>query len=93
MHTVITNLSSLWEVVVAALIFGAGVPTVFAFAVRWWANAETVDAEGHVHRNYVALAGALTGLILIVVVVITGILFTAKAFIAHQFGIHLFGQS
>ncbi|MGW5919907.1 hypothetical protein ACWFPY_12995 [Nocardia fluminea] len=93
MHTVITNLSSLWEVVLAALIFGAGVPVVFAFAVRWWANAESVDAEGTVRRNYPALAGALTCLILIVVVVITGILFTAKAFIAHQFGIHLFGQS
>ncbi|MEU4413532.1 hypothetical protein AB0G00_19970 [Nocardia salmonicida] len=93
MHTVITNLSSLWEVVLAALIFGAGVPAVFAYAVRWWAKAETVDAEGRVRRNYPALAGALTCLVLIVVVVITGILFTAKAFIAHQFGIHLFGQS
>ncbi|WP_446225375.1 hypothetical protein ACTWPB_09890 [Nocardia sp. IBHARD005] len=93
MNTVITNLSSLWEVVLAALIFGAGVPAVFAFAVRWWAKAETVDANGQVRRNYPALAGALTCLILIVVVVITGILFTAKAFIAHQFGIHLFGQS
>ncbi|MFD3743896.1 hypothetical protein [Nocardia sp. NPDC058633] len=93
MHTVITNLSSLWEVLLAALIFGAGVPTVFAFAVRWWGKSEVVDAEGRIHRNYAPLAGALLCLILIVVVVITGILFTAKAFIAHQFGIHLFGQS
>lgn len=93
MQTVITSLSSLWEVVLAALIFGAGVPTVFAFAVRWWANAETVDEQGRVHRNYPARAGALVCVTLIVVVVIAGILFTAKAFIAHQFGIHLFGQS
>ncbi|MGS2807128.1 hypothetical protein [Nocardia sp. MW-W600-9] len=93
MHTVITNLSSLWEVVLAALVFGAGVPAVFAFAVRWWAQAETVDAEGRVRRNYPALAGALICVVLIVMVVITGILFTAKAFLAHQFGIHLFGQA
>lgn len=93
MHTVITNLSSLWEVVLAALVFGAGVPAVFAFAVRWWSQAETVDADGRVRRNYLASAGALSCVVLIVVVVITAILFTAKAFIAHQFGIHLFGQS
>ncbi|TCK00308.1 hypothetical protein [Nocardia alba] len=93
MHTVITNLSSLWEVVLAALVFGAGVPAVFAFAVRWWAQAETIDADGRVRRNYPALVGALSCVVLIVVVVITAILFTAKAFIAHQFGIHLFGQS
>ncbi|MFD3706909.1 hypothetical protein ACFWUP_27545 [Nocardia sp. NPDC058658] len=89
----ITNLSSLWEVVLAALVFGAGVPAVFAVAVRWWANAEAVDADGRVHRNYPTLAGALICVSLIVVVVVAGILFTAKAFIAHQFGIHLFGQS
>ncbi|WP_278261633.1 hypothetical protein [Nocardia sp. AG03] len=93
MQTVITNLSSLWEVVLAAVVFGAGVPTVFAFAVRWWAQAETVDADGRVRRNYPALAGALACLVVIVVVVIAGILFTAKAFIAHQFGIHLFGEA
>ncbi|WP_280347900.1 hypothetical protein [Nocardia neocaledoniensis] len=93
MQSVITNLSSLWEVVLAALVFGAGVPAVFALAVRWWAKAETVDADGRVHRNYPALTGALLCLTLIIVVVITGILFTAKAFIAHQFGIQLFGQS
>ncbi|GAD83612.1 hypothetical protein [Nocardia asteroides] len=93
MHTVMTNLSSLWEVVLAALVFGAGVPAVFAFAVRWWGRAETVDAEGNVQRNHVALAGALLCVIVIVVVVISAILFTAKAFIAHQFGIHLFGQA
>ncbi|MFB7876591.1 MULTISPECIES: hypothetical protein [unclassified Nocardia] len=93
MQTVITNLGSLWEVVLAAVVFGAGVPTVFAFAVRWWAQAETVDAEGRVRRNYPALAGALLCLVVIVVVVIAGILFTAKAFIAHQFGIHLFGEA
>ncbi|MFE3544153.1 hypothetical protein ACFXK0_14415 [Nocardia sp. NPDC059177] len=89
----ITNLTSLWEVVLAALVFGVGVPTVFAFAVRWWAQAETVGADGQVRRNYPALAGALICLVVIVVVVITGILFTAKAFIAHQFGIHLFGTA
>ncbi|KAF0849026.1 hypothetical protein [Nocardia caishijiensis] len=93
MHTLWLNLRELWDVLVAALVLGAGVPAVFAFAVRWWANAETVDADGRVRRDYLALSGALICVVLIVVLVICGILFTAKAFIAHQFGIHLFGQS
>lgn len=93
MHSVMTNLSSLWEVVAAALFFGAGVPTVFAVAVRWWATAETVDDQGRVQRNHVAMAGAVACLVLLLAVVIGGVLFTAKAFIAHQFGIHLFGQA
>ncbi|MFD3509106.1 hypothetical protein [Nocardia sp. NPDC058666] len=92
MHTLWLNLRELWDVLIAALILGAGVPMVFAFAVRWWAHAETVDAHGQVKRNYVALSGAVLCMILIIAVVVSGILFTAKAFIAHQFGIHLFGQ-
>ncbi|MEV0435211.1 hypothetical protein [Nocardia sp. NPDC050413] len=93
MHTLWLNLRELWDVLIAALVLGAGVPAVFAFAVRWWANGETVDADGRVRRNHLALAGALICVVLIVGLVICGILFTAKAFIAHQFGIHLFGQS
>ncbi|MFC6013583.1 hypothetical protein [Nocardia lasii] len=93
MHTLWLNLRELWDVLIAALVLGVGVPAVFAFAVRWWAQAETVGADGQVRRNYVALTGALLCMVAIVVVVISGILFTAKAFIAHQFGIHLFGQS
>lgn len=93
MQTLWLNLRELWDVLVAAVILGAGVPAVFAFGVRWWAQAETVDADGRVKRNHLALAGAVCCVVLLVVVVVAGILFTAKAFIAHQFGIHLFGQS
>lgn len=91
MHALINNLSSLWKVVLAALVLGAGLPVVFAFAVRWWGNAETVDADGQVRRNHLALAGALVCVVVIVVAILTGILFTAKDFIAHQTGIEIFG--
>ncbi|MFC4375913.1 hypothetical protein ACFO5K_17575 [Nocardia halotolerans] len=93
MQTLWLNLRELWDVLVAALILGAGVPAVFAFAVRCWARAETVHPDGRVERNYLALSGAVLCVVLLVAVVVSGILFTAKAFIAHQFGIHLFGQS
>ncbi|GAA5101577.1 hypothetical protein [Nocardia iowensis] len=94
MHTLITNLNSLWRVALAGLVLGAGLPMVFAVGVRFWSLAETVSADGRVvQRNYPALAVALLCFGLIVAAILTGILYTAKAFIAARFGIHLFGQS
>ncbi|QIS06548.1 hypothetical protein F5X71_33380 [Nocardia brasiliensis] len=94
MHTLITNLNSLWKVMLAGLVLGAGLPLVFAVGVRFWSAAETVSADGRVtQRNYPALAIALGCFGLIIAAIITGILYTAKAFIAARFGIHLFGQS
>ncbi|MBF6521227.1 hypothetical protein [Nocardia farcinica] len=93
MHTLATNLSALWQVVVAALVLGAGLPIVFALGVRWWSAAATVDAEdGITRRNHVAAAGAYLCFALIVAAIVTGILYTAKAFLAARFGIHLFGE-
>ncbi|MFI6211768.1 hypothetical protein ACIBCD_07220 [Nocardia brasiliensis] len=94
MHTLITNLNSLWKVMLAGLVLGAGLPLVFAVGVRFWSAAETVPADGRVtQRNYPALAVALVCFGLIIAAIVTGILYTAKAFIAARFGIHLFGQS
>ncbi|GGK51332.1 hypothetical protein [Nocardia camponoti] len=93
MDSLLNALKDLWEVLLAALVFGAGMPALFAFGVRFWAHAETVDGDGRVRRNYFALVSAITCFVVIVVVVIAAILFIAKAFIAHQFGIHLFGQA
>ncbi|MFI9510772.1 hypothetical protein [Nocardia sp. NPDC052566] len=91
MHTLLTNLNSLWKVTLVALVLGAGLPIVFAVGVRLWSSAETVSGRA-VQRNYQALAGALACFALVIVAIITGILYTAKAFIAAKFGIHLFGQ-
>ncbi|WP_067841066.1 hypothetical protein [Nocardia lijiangensis] len=94
MHTLVTNLNSLWKVVAVSLVLGAGLPVVFAVGVRLWSAADTVGREGSVaRRNYPALVGAYACFALIVVAIVTGILYTAKAFLAAKFGIHLFGQS
>ncbi|MFG1790145.1 hypothetical protein [Nocardia sp. NPDC049149] len=94
MHTLITNLNALWKVTLAGLVLGAGLPMVFAVAIRFWSAAETVSADGRVtQRNYPALTVALLCFALIIAAILTGILYTAKAFIATHFGIHLFGQS
>ncbi|WP_328388909.1 hypothetical protein [Nocardia sp. NBC_00416] len=93
MVTVLTNLRSLGQVTLAALVLGAGLPMVFAFGVRLWSLSETVAPDGSVRRRAVARVGAYTCLFAVVAVVIAGVLFVAKAFLAHRFGIHLFGQA
>ncbi|MEV6251813.1 hypothetical protein ACIHAX_23775 [Nocardia sp. NPDC051929] len=92
MHTLVTNLNALWKVIVAGLVLGAGLPMIFALGVRFWSMTATTDA-GTVRRNYPALAVALACFVLVVVAIVTGILYTAKAFLAAKFGIHLFGQA
>ncbi|MEU8896748.1 hypothetical protein AB0C65_12900 [Nocardia sp. NPDC048505] len=108
MHTLTTNLKALWDVTLAALILGAGLPIIFAVGVRLWSSANTVGAEGAggrqttesegwvntaASRNYPALAGAWACFALVLAAIVTGILYTAKAFLAAKFGIHLFGQA
>lgn len=90
---VLTNLRSLGQVTLAALVFGAGLPMVFALGVRLWSAAETVGPGGSVRRRPAALIGACACLFAVVVVTIAGVLFVAKAFLAHRLGIHLFGQA
>ncbi|WP_330250748.1 hypothetical protein OG874_31720 [Nocardia sp. NBC_00565] len=91
MHTLVTNLNALWQVTVAGLLLGAGLPIIFAVGVRLWSVAAAVDGRA-AQRNYPALAGALTCFALIIAAIFIGILYTAKAFLAAEFGIHLFGQ-
>ncbi|MEU7765923.1 hypothetical protein AB0B25_12445 [Nocardia sp. NPDC049190] len=92
MHILVTNLNSLWKVTAVGLLLGAGLPTIFAIGVRAWSASEAVPADGGGgRRNFPALAVALMCLVLVVGVIIAGILYTARAFIAARFGIHLFG--
>ncbi|MGK8520876.1 hypothetical protein ACRS6B_04635 [Nocardia asteroides] len=94
MHTLVTNLNSLWKVTAAGLVLGAGLPMIFAIGVRFWSMAVTADADtGAARRNYPVLAAAVTCFAVVVVAIVGGILYTAKAFLAARFGIHLFGQA
>ena len=94
MHTLVTNLNALWKVTLAGVVLGAGLPMIFAVGVRFWSMTVTTDAgTGTGRRNYPALAVALACFVLVVVAIVGGILYTAKAFIAARLGIHLFGQA
>ncbi|GAA5048892.1 hypothetical protein [Nocardia callitridis] len=94
MHTLITNLNALWQVTLAGLILGAGLPMIFAVGVRFWSIAAPVTEAGRAgQRAYPALLVALLCFGLVLAAIVVGILYTAKAFIAAKLGIHLFGES
>ena len=95
MDTVWQVSADLWRVVLTALVFGAGLPAIFALGVRLQSHA-TVGGPGVQHsgtRRRATTAGAMVCFAVVLAVIITGILFVAKAFLAARLGIHLFGQS
>ena len=98
MHTVLNELRPLWRVTLAALIFGAGLPAIFAVGVRFQSLAQvgatgTTDASTPISRRRAAAAVAAVCYAVVLATAIAGVLFVAKAFLASRFGIHLFGQS
>ncbi|MFC3963286.1 hypothetical protein [Nocardia jiangsuensis] len=80
MNTVVTNLNALLEVVLAGIVFGAGLPAVFAFGVRFYAGGGAP-----------ARAGAYACFGIVVAAVVCGVLWVAKAFLAAKLGVHIFG--
>ncbi|MBY8855550.1 hypothetical protein K7711_03595 [Nocardia sp. CA2R105] len=96
MHTLLTDLRELWRVTLAALIFGAGLPAIFAVGIRFQSLARvgvtgTTDVAP-LSRRRAAAAVAVLCYAVVLAVVIAGVLFVAKAFLASRLGIHLFGQ-
>jgi hypothetical protein len=90
-HTLLTDLKDLGRVTLAALLLGAGLPTVFAVGVRLQSRYR--DPAGGESIRRAAGAGAVFCYALVLAIAVTGVLFVAKAFLATRFGIHLFGQS
>ncbi|MFI6868065.1 hypothetical protein [Nocardia sp. NPDC050406] len=88
MRTLLSNLTDLGQVTIAAVIFGAGLPAIFAFGIRFRAEAETAD--GGTPRQ-VALAVSTLCFSIVMAAVVIGVLFIAKGFLATRLGIHLFG--
>ncbi|MQY18276.1 hypothetical protein [Nocardia macrotermitis] len=96
MHTLLTDLRELWRVTLAALIFGAGLPAIFAVGIRFQSVARVgVSGTSEVtplSRRRAAVAMAALCYAVVLAVVVAGVLFVAKAFLASRLGIHLFGQ-
>ncbi|MFJ9367692.1 hypothetical protein ACIRRA_25180 [Nocardia sp. NPDC101769] len=88
MHTLLHNLSDLWRVMLAALIFGAGLPTVFAVGIRF--RSQVDDGATGATRT-AALAASLICFAVVMITVVAGVLFIARGFLASRLGIHLLG--
>lgn len=95
MDTVVLISKELWRVTLAALVFGAGLPAIFALGVRFQSRA-AASADGTVTlspaRRRTALAAAAVCFAVVLATAVTGVLYVAKAFLAARLGIHLFGQ-
>lgn len=89
------NYTAVFQILVAGLIVGAGLPALFAIAVRMNAEGSGV-AAGHggaalSQRNPVVVALSWTIFALVLIFVIVGVLFIARDFIGHQTGLYILG--
>lgn len=84
------NTTAIFQILVAGLIVGAGLPALFSIGVRLNAEGVGVAEHGGVTRKspvLVALSWAI--FLLVLTVVLLGILFIARDFIGHHTGWYL----
>jgi hypothetical protein len=89
MDTFTDTMDSLWQVLLIGLIFGAGLPAIFAFGIRFLSTG-SVETDGVAAKR--STAGLVAGSLCMAVVIgaiIVGILFIMKNFLA-DLGIHVF---
>jgi len=86
--TFVHTIQSLWQVLVIGLVFGAGVPIVVAFGIRFLAPAE--DVEVATVRRPLQTAAGYACFTVAVVAVVLGIAWIMKDFLAADLGIHIF---
>ncbi|RZL81886.1 MAG: hypothetical protein EOP32_13745 [Rhodococcus sp. (in: high G+C Gram-positive bacteria)] len=84
------TVDSLWQVVLMGLLFGAGLPAVFALGIRFLSPGSTTTANGSDATTPAALFAGLACFAVILVAIVAGILFIMKDFLAHDFGIQIF---
>jgi len=74
------------------LLFGAGLPALFALGMKLHAAGAGVDEDGATaRRNPFAAAGAYALYAVVIAAVIAGVLFVTRQSLQHYFGLTLFG--
>ncbi|HCN39154.1 hypothetical protein [Rothia sp. (in: high G+C Gram-positive bacteria)] len=83
----------IYPVFLAGLVFGAGLPILYAVAVRLVSGTATETADGTVKVEVHPLAGvaAYAIFVLLALAILTGILWIAKDFLYAYTGFNLFG--
>jgi hypothetical protein len=88
------NYIAAMKILVFGLLMGAGLPALFAIAVRL--NAEGAGVAEHgggtvAKRNPTLVAVSWVIFAVVLVAVLIGVLFIARDFIGHQTGLYLLG--
>ncbi|MDH6286751.1 hypothetical protein ACNJ7E_29540 [Rhodococcus sp. NM-2] len=83
-----TTVNSLWQVILVGLLFGAGLPAIFALGLRSLGGTDT--GEGVSQPTVAGRIGAWTCFAVVLIAIITGILLLMQGFLASSFGIHIF---
>lgn len=83
----------IYPVFLAGLVFGAGLPILYAVAVRLVSSIATETADGTVKVEVHPLArvAAYAIFVLLALAILTGILWIAKDFLYAYTGFNLFG--
>lgn len=91
MKTFTDTLDSLWQVLLIGLAFGAGLPIIFAFGIRFLSTSDVADGNGAAaKRSNLGLVAGTVCIVLVAAAIVAGILFIMKDFLANDLGIHLF---
>lgn len=86
MHLLTDTLNSLWQVVAVGLLFGAGLPAIFALGLK----SLSLQGEGSTGTGSVGKVGAYLCFAVVLVTIFAGILLLMKNFLASTFGIDVF---
>lgn len=85
------------SVVLAGLVFGAGLPALYAVGMRMLAGTTEYTADGRLIEvegpSVVMKAIAYIIFAIIIVVIVIAVLWVAKDFLYHTFGFNLLGQA
>ena len=86
--------TSVLRVLLAGLVFGAGLPALFAVGVSLWHNgSDDIAGDGSIRAgNRLALAGASVPFAVVIAAVGIGILWITQKSLNHYFGITVFGS-
>jgi hypothetical protein len=89
------NLTAVMWILIIGLVIGAGLPALFAVGVRLNAVGVGVaggGAEGEApHRHPLVLALGWLIFALVFVIAVVAVLYIARDFIGHQFGLYILG--
>ncbi|MDV6240041.1 hypothetical protein [Rhodococcus opacus] len=83
-----TTIHSLWQVILVGLLFGAGLPAIFALGLRSLGGTDT--GEGVSQPTFAGRIGAWACFAVVLIAIITGILLLMQGLLASSFGIHIF---